>query len=314
MIFYFFVDGIGFGKNDSDINPFARYSQGIFSPLAGHPLGEGRLRVLETDACLGLPGLPQSATGQTSLWTGINGVKAVGRHINGFPTFTLKKIIVKHSMLRVLNNLGIKADLLNCYTPAFFQKFGNNPRFLSASTLIQMASGRPLKNLDDLREGRGLYMDIDHEYLISLSKGLIPEDDPVMQLQDPYTVGRSIPTQFKSYGLTIFEYFITDKLGHDQNWEVAKKTVKDLEDFLTGFLDGMDPEVDTLILTSDHGNMEDLSTSRHTRNPVPTYLAGKMADFIEPKIRKLTDIPIAIYDGLGLDQAIESLERSEFYI
>jgi hypothetical protein len=314
MIFYFFVDGIGFGKNDTDTNPFARYSQGIFAPLAGQPLGEGRLRVLETDASLGLPGLPQSATGQTSLWTGINGVKAVGRHINGFPTFTLKKIIVKHSILRVLNDFGIEADLLNCYTPAFFQKFGKNPRFLSASTLIQMASGRPLKNLDDLREGRGLYMDIDHEYLITLSKDLIPANDPVMQRCDPYTLGRSVPRQFQNYGLAIFEYFITDKVGHDQNWEVAKKTIKDLEDFLTGFLDGMDPHVDTLILTSDHGNMEDLSTSTHTTNPVPTYIAGKMADSIESKVHKLTDIPIAIYDSLGLQQAIESLERSEFYI
>lgn len=125
MIFYMFIDGIGFGPDDPETNPFSRYAKSFFLPLAGKPIPENAppslkdAVFLKTDASMGIKGLPQSATGQTSLWTGINACKVLQRHLSGFPTFTLKKIISKYSILRVLEEHGFKADLLNCYTPAF---------------------------------------------------------------------------------------------------------------------------------------------------------------------------------------------------
>lgn len=310
MIFYMFVDGIGFGEKNPQINPFAKYAQSVFLPL-GDPdsVGDTRIHYIRTDACLGVEGLPQSATGQTSLWTGVNGARAMGRHVTGFPTYTLKKIIAKHSILKILRQAGLKAELLNCYTPAFFQKFGKNPRFLSASSLVQLASGHPLKSLDDLRSGRGLYMDIDHQYLASVSTNLIADNDPVLEPRDPYLTGRAVPTQFHDYHLAIFEYFLTDNVGHDQDWEYAEKIVGNLEAFISGFLDGMDPAEDTLIVTSDHGNFEDMSTSKHTTNPVPTLLAGKFASPMADSIFNLTDIPRAIYSVLGLDCKLDPLDQ-----
>ncbi|HNC01372.1 MAG TPA: metalloenzyme, partial [Leptospiraceae bacterium] len=38
MIVYFFIDGVGFGENDINQNPFARYANGFFLPLAGKDL------------------------------------------------------------------------------------------------------------------------------------------------------------------------------------------------------------------------------------------------------------------------------------
>jgi hypothetical protein len=37
------------------------------------------------DASLCVPGLPQSATGQAALLTGLNAPELMGRHIEGFP-------------------------------------------------------------------------------------------------------------------------------------------------------------------------------------------------------------------------------------
>lgn len=91
MIFYVFLDGIGYGGNSRDTNPFARYSRSIFQPLGGIAPSEFRIHYLETDAKSGIPGLPQSATGQTALWTGFLAPKILGRHLSGFPRLLLRK-------------------------------------------------------------------------------------------------------------------------------------------------------------------------------------------------------------------------------
>lgn len=310
MVFYFFIDGIGYGEKNPDTNPFTRYSESIFFPLGGNPPQANGILYLETDAKMGVPGIPQSATGQTALWTGINAPQILGRHITGFPTFTLKKIIAKHSILKVLKDNQLKVDLLNCYSPYYIHKVGKDPRFQSASTLVQMASGNPLKNLDDLREYKGLYMDITHRLLKQFAGEWIEDGDPILEFRDPYEVGKMVPIWFQDYDLTIFEYFITDKAGHDQNWEVAKMAIHDLERFLEGILETMDPSRDSLVVTSDHGNMEDLSTERHTENPVPTLLYGKITREDPSLIQSLKDIPLFLYRHLGLEKAIEDLERS----
>ncbi|TGN01120.1 metalloenzyme [Leptospira yasudae] len=308
MIFYMFIDGIGFGPDDPATNPFSRYAKSFFLPLAGKPIPEDapetlkKAVFLKTDASLGIKGLPQSATGQTSLWTGINACKVLQRHLSGFPTFTLKKIISKYSIIRVLEEHGFKADLLNCYTPAFTDYVKKNPRHVSASTLIQMASDKPLKNMDDLRQGKGLYMDITHEYLKEFSRGYLDDSDDLFRVRDPYETGTSIIRNCKDdgYTLCIYEFFLTDKVGHKMHWEAAEKYIGELESFFTGVLETLNPEEDQLIVTSDHGNLEDLSVDVHTVNPVPTILYGKHTEALKSKIKAIVDIPMAIYDILGI--------------
>ncbi|RHX81250.1 metalloenzyme [Leptospira yasudae] len=308
MIFYMFIDGIGFGPDDPATNPFSRYAKSFFLPLAGKPIPEDapetlkKAVFLKTDASLGIKGLPQSATGQTSLWTGINACKVLQRHLSGFPTFTLKKIISKYSIIRVLEEHGFKADLLNCYTPAFTDYVKKNPRHVSASTLIQMASDKPLKNMDDLRQGKGLYMDITHEYLKEFSRGYLDDSDDLFRVRDPYETGTSIIRNCKEdgYTLCIYEFFLTDKVGHKMHWEAAEKYIGELESFFKGVLETLNPEEDQLIVTSDHGNLEDLSVDVHTVNPVPTILYGKHTEALKSKIKAIVDIPTAIYDILGI--------------
>ncbi|TGK07367.1 metalloenzyme [Leptospira semungkisensis] len=307
MIFYVFIDGIGFGEKDPEKNPFAKYANGIFLPLGGKEFPSdisSRLKdlvYLRTDASMGVKGLPQSATGQTSLWTGINACQVLSRHMSGFPTFTLKRIIAKYSIIRILEENGFKADLLNCYTPGFAEHVKKNPRHVSASTLIQMAADKPLKGMDDLREGKGLYMDISRDFLRKFGREFIDKDDPVLEIQDPYKTGKDIVPAVKGdHTLCIYEYFITDKVGHKMNWRGAQKCILDLEEFLLGVIDAMDPEEDQLIITSDHGNLEDLTVDVHTLNPVPTILYGKYTDQMKNSIKALKDIPHAIYDCLGI--------------
>ncbi|HEY2923438.1 MAG TPA: hypothetical protein VGJ98_00560, partial [Candidatus Eisenbacteria bacterium] len=102
-VLLFFIDGIGVGSDDPDRNPLAtgefptlRLTASL-TPTAriGPPLMARGL-----DASLGVPGLPQSATGQTSILTGINAPMAMGHHVSGFPGPTLRKILFEHSLLK----------------------------------------------------------------------------------------------------------------------------------------------------------------------------------------------------------------------
>ena len=315
MIFYLFLDGIGYGEDNPEINPFARYANSFFLPLANKeipfdsPLKKGVY--LKTDASLGIQGLPQSATGQTTLWTGINAPKVLNRHMSGFPTITLKKIISEFSILKVFQENGKKACLLNCYSPVYMENVKKNPRYLSASTLIQMATNSPLKDLEDLRNGNGLFMDITHEIFQEFSKSFLDENDSLRNLRDPFEMGKSIKSMAGDYDLVIFEYFLTDKAGHSMEWEKAEWTIKIVEKFIDGVLQSLDIDRDQFIVTSDHGNLEDLSHKVHTTNPVPTFLYGKYTDTMKTKINSLKDIVPAIYDEVGITKKLEfeSIQR-----
>jgi hypothetical protein len=304
MIFYLFIDGIGFGENNIDKNPFTRYAQGFLAPLGGKevpPSSRWNKGIyLKTDASMGIKGLPQSATGQTALWTGINAPQIVKRHISGFPTFTLKKIITQYSIIKVFLEQGKKASFLNCYSPTYMESLEKNKRYLSASTLIQLAANLPLKDLEDLRSGRGLFMDITHELFREFSKSFLEEEDELRSIRNPYEMGRKIKEMGNGLDLVLFEYFLTDKAGHSMEWEKAKWTIDIVEQFMEGVLDSLDPEEDQCIVTSDHGNLEDLSQKNHTANRVPTFLFGKYTNLLKDKISNLADIVPAIYEATGI--------------
>lgn len=301
MIYYIFIDGIGFGKNDVSVNPFSRYAKSVLIPLSGKDNNFADLNhiiYLHTDALLDTKGLPQSATGQTALWTGINSAKIVGRHISGFPTFTLKKIIKQFSLLKILKENGIRGKFVNCYTLPFFELMKQHPEHLPASTLVQLAAGYPLNTIENLRDGTGIYMDITNEYLAKHANYL-DRNDPILKRRDPFKAGRDI-TNIKNNDILLFEYFLTDKAGHDRDWQQAEIIIGNLEAFLNGIMQYMSSE-DQLIVTSDHGNLENLSSGYHTDNPVPTILYGKYSNRLAKKINSLPDIPRAIYDILNID-------------
>ena len=60
--------------------------------------------------------------------------------------------------------------------------------------------------------------------------------------------------------------------------ERAFDVLTTLERFLKSVLNSIDLKNSLVILTSDHGNIEDLSVRSHTRNPAMTLLFGKGAE------------------------------------
>lgn len=304
-ITYLFYDGIGLGIKDSKINPFTRYAHSFLSALGGKspeqelPAG---WEVIPTDASLGIKGRPQSATGQTALWTGVNAPQMMECHVMGFPGPKLKALIHEYSIIKKFKDNGLSATLLNAYTESYFKKIKKQPKFQSASTHIQKASGSPLLTLDDLENGKAMFMDYTHEILHKFAPSLAKR----FPVQDAQERGQDFARMAWNYQLVVHEFFVTDKAGHAQSWETAQWCIETIEKFLTGLVKEMNPKEELLIITSDHGNMEDLSVKTHTTNHVPTFVWGKYAKKATQQIKQLTDIAPFLYELMGIKIVLPS--------
>src|SRR3989440_1706187 len=164
-VLLFFIDGLGIGTRGSH-NPFDGLED--IAPLAVFQ-DESTLLPFEgvlapTDACLGVAGRPQSASGQTTILTGINASDAIGYHKQGFPNQALLDIIREHSIFLQLKRAGInEITFANTYTEKFFEE---RPRWISATTAAVEAAGLRFNRLDDLRAGRAVFMDFTNAMLI----------------------------------------------------------------------------------------------------------------------------------------------------
>lgn len=219
------------------------------------------------NANLDVPGLPQSATGQTALFTGVNAAKVLGRHLNGYPNQKLRDIIREHSVLKWFAERGYKAAFLNAFHPLFFD---HNPydiiKHLSVTSVANLVAGLPFFGLDDVRAGRAIYQDISGEAL--RERGFsVPS-------YSPEQAGEIIGRQSQNYHFAMFEYFQTDKAGHGQDMGRARIVLDMLERFMAAVLAHVNHAETLVILTSDHGNIEDLSFRGHTRNPAMTLFIG----------------------------------------
>jgi 2,3-bisphosphoglycerate-independent phosphoglycerate mutase len=79
---------------------------------------------------------------------------------------------------------------------------------------------------------------------------------------------------------------------------MARELLCNLAKMLKDVLRKTDLTNDTVIVTSDHGNVEDLSVKNHTLNDVPTLIWGKHRHVLAESIRSLTDIAPAIVKTL----------------
>ena len=256
---------------------------------SGDGVWRGRPVVLRAlDACLGVPGLPQSATGQTALFTGVNAPALIGDHVTAQPTARLREVIGEHSLLKRAAEAGARVLLANVYSPQFWAWVEQGKRRLGASILTALAAGVPIPILDDLRAGRAVLWDIIHE----VASGHLGFDLPLLPASE---AGARLARLASEYELVLFESFLTDLAGHrriEPEWVLSR-----LDDFLGGVLDHLPAEV-TLVLSSDHGNLEDVSTKAHTLNPVPLIAAGPGALHFR-SAATLTDVAPIILALLG---------------
>lgn len=296
-----FLDGVGIGTEDASVNPFFAAGYPTLSGLFGGLIPSvKRPTVLDTtfainriDATLGIAGLPQSGTGQTALFTGVNAAAYIGKHFGPYPYSTLHPIIAEKNIFRRTRDAGKSFSFVNAYPKQFFDYVESGKRRLTVTTLACILSQIPLQNADSLREGRSISADITNERWYALG---YPDIAKITARE----AGRRFARLASEHDFTLFEYFLPDHAGHKQNMTIAVRILKNLDAFLSGFEDARDDGT-LLVMTSDHGNIEDLGTKSHTRNDVPLWVSGKESALFADNIRSLTDIPGRITEWLDVD-------------
>ena len=284
-----FIDGLGIGFRGAanpldglaDAEPLAIFRGEIpETPFDGI--------VVPTDASLGIEGRPQSASGQTTILTGVNAPALLGYHKQGFPNAAMLEILREHSIFLQLARPGVEPiTFANTYTQKFFEE---RPRWISATTAAVEAAGLRFRTVSDLVAGQAVYQDFTNTMLIERGEDVKPRTADEAAAVLARIVGEN--------RFTLYEYFITDKVGHNQDMPAAKVVLRNLAAFIRGTLTGIDLSRTSVILTSDHGNIEDLSSRNHTLNQVPTIVWGLHRERIASRIKSLADITPAIVETL----------------
>lgn len=301
-ILFLFLDGIGLGENDPEKNPFARAQMPFLSSLldgqrllkGSAPLEGTHATLLAIDPNLGVSGMPQSATGQTVLLTGVNVPQELGYHYGPKPNPEVAAYLDERTIFAKVVKNGGKTALLNAYPPPYFEGIDSGKRLYSAIPLALTNAGIPLFTKEDYHAGRALSADFTGEGWTTFLK--IP-DAPKYE---PMAAGKKLAGLATQYELSFFEYWASDYAGHKQDMPWAVRQLETFDLVLHGLLEHWNASEDLILLTSDHGNMEDLSTRKHTAAEVPLLLFGDLGQRrkFQNGITDLTGIAPAINRAL----------------
>lgn len=274
-LLFMFLDGVGLGEDNPQTNPFSQADLPNLQALlgggrlvdSGAPYVGDQVSLLALDASLGVHGLPQSATGQAVLLTGRNVPAEIGYHYGPKPDKATAAHLQDGGIFGRLTQSGRSAALINAYPPGYFQGIDSGKRIYSSIPLAVTQAGLPLFTMQDMQAGRAISADFtsqgwrDHMNL------------PDIEVLLPHEAGKYLATVARQFDFAFFEYWLTDYAGHGQDMQAAVKLLIQFDQVLGGLMEAWQ-DGDLLLVTSDHGNLEDLSTRRHTANPVPLLLVG----------------------------------------
>lgn len=286
-----FLDGVGLGGADPDVNPFVTARLPHLTNLLGdswfltqQPIITQRASLVPTDANLAMPNKPQSATGQATILTGRNVPQLVGEHYGPKPNPAVREVIEQGTLFQEVVDAGGRAALITPYPQGYFDAVERGKRLLSAVPLAATEAGLPLMNADDLRNGRAVSPGFTGQ---GWRDHLGYADIPLLTLDE---AGRQIAQVARSYQFSFFEHWPSDRAGHRGPLTDAVSHLEMIDAVLGGLLAAWDDDRGLLILTSDHGNIEEKDQRQHTRNPVPTLLVGRDHAALAPEISDLRDI------------------------
>jgi hypothetical protein len=302
-VLFIFLDGVGLGEDDTGINPLAVADMPHLTSLLGgqrllassSPFDGERASLRAIDPRLGVEGLPQSATGQATLITGRNVSAEVGEHYGPKPNPAVAGIIRQGNVFGEVVSSGRTAALLNAYPPRYFAAVESGKRLYSSIPLGVTSAGLELAGADDLFAGRALSADFTGEGWRSML------GFPEAPVYPPWEAGEKLAAIACGYDFSLFEYWASDYAGHQQDMEQALGLLSTLDQVFGGLVSAWDDEAGLILVTSDHGNLEDLSTRRHTLADVPALLVGSSnarADFLAG-LSSLAGVTPAILRTIG---------------
>lgn len=297
-VLFVFLDGVGVGSADSSRNPFLRARLPTLRRLLG-----GRLPTLDEpeldgpssaslplDATLGVPGTPQSGTGQTALLTGRNAPRLFGRHFGPWTPVRLRPLLEEHNLLVRSRAAGVPTVFANAYPEGYPED--RSTRVVAAPTLAARAAGLLDRHHESLARGEAVASEIVND---GWRRGLGHRSVPRIT---PADAGRNLARLAGTTRLTLYAHYATDTAGHRGGMAGAVEALERVDAFLAGIVDALADDA-LLVVASDHGNVEEVD-AEHTRNPALGLIHGAGAGDVRARLRSITDVPVALLEVLGI--------------
>jgi len=292
-----FLDGVGIGAEDPERNPFftgrlptLRGILGGRLPTLDRPRVEGSRSVaLPLDATLGVEGIPQSGTGQTALLTGRNAPALFGRHFGPWTPVRLRDLLDRENLLSRAVESGASVAFANAYPGGW--PGSRDTRRLAAPPLAARAAGLLIRHVEELARGDAVASEIvNRGWRTHLGHDSLPDISP-------REAGVNLARIASRHRLTVYAHYETDHAGHRGGMEGAVAALERVDSFLDGLLGESGDDL-LLIVTSDHGNVEDV-TAQHTRNPALGLVHGPGASDIASGLSRITDVSDLVLGLIG---------------
>lgn len=293
-----FLDGVGIGEGDPDRNPFARahlptlleLMGGRVPTLASPRVAGAHGRSFPLDATLGVGGIPQSGTGQAALLTGENAPRMYGRHFGPWTPVALRPLVEERSLLRAARLAGRTVAFANAYPRQWPGPRGD--RRVAGPPLAARGAGLMDRHEEALAAGEAVTSEILND---TWRRHLGPPSLPSVTEAD---AGRTLGRIAGGADLTLFAHYATDTAGHRGGIEGGVAALERVDRFLAGVRETLPADV-TVLVASDHGNLEDVTTG-HTRNPALGVASGPQAVQLAEAMRTIADLAPAVLRVLGI--------------
>lgn len=274
---FLFIDGVGLRNpaTDNPVNPEVCPELCRLIKQHSRPI----------DACLGVEGLPQSATGQATMFTGINCARAMGRHCEGFPGPNLRKIIEENNLFLQLEKRGKKIAFADAYLIDSADDLAAR-RFKSVTTVMALTVPSTVRTIDDLVGNRAVLQDMTRE--------TIQDRYPDVPTITPQRAAEHLAAIAAENDFTLYEFFQTDVSGHSMDYSRACAVLRTYDKFLEQLVQLVEVAGITLVMTADHGNIETINDRGHTCNPVPFIVFGPREASLRERVDSLADVTPAI--------------------
>ncbi|MCH8495551.1 MAG: hypothetical protein LAT57_07965 [Balneolales bacterium] len=273
-VLFLFIDGIGIGPS-SAYNPFSVRDFEGFQQLTGGerltidapPISTSDLVFRSVDATLGVDGLPQSGTGQATLFSGENASAMIGKHFGPYPHTGIKVLLQERSLFHQVQQMGKRPYFMNAFPEIFFERASLRNRW-SCATLMTRSAGLKINSVEEVFAGKALTAEILQDYW----KKMLNLEVPAISYDE---ASKRVLNALDEYDVVLMEYYLTDKAGHAQKLDDAVLAIERIDKFIYSFLSNNNTH--TMVVCSDHGNIEDLSIKTHTVNNVPLIVSGPAA-------------------------------------
>lgn len=276
-VIFLFIDGVGMRPPaaDNPVNPevcptLCRLVNDHSKPI---------------DACLAVEGVPQSATGQATMFTGLNCAAAMGKHCEGFPGPALRQLVAENNLFLQLDRRGKRVKFADGYLVDSADELALH-RFKSVTTVMALSLPKSISTADDLARNEAVYQDLTRE--------TIQDRYPDIPVISPQRAAEHLFALAQGYDFTLYEFFQTDVSGHSMDYDRACSVLRVYDQFLSTLVRHTENAGITLVMTADHGNIENMSERGHTTNEVPFIAVGPKEKELRYRVRSLADVTPAI--------------------